>query len=218
MKMIDLSMTIKEHWRWNVQHEIVQDFQEGSDFRSSTIAMSAHAYTHVDTPLHCRENETTMEELEVDAYSGEAAVIDLSSKKADEAITVADLEANHHVKLNEKIILLKTCWDTQYSPYTKEYWIKAPYLTEEAAIWLKNKRPKVVGFDFPQDYPMKLIDSGGFKLKEMVTHQHLLYERILLIEYLCNLSEIKENRVQITCLPLKFSGLEGAPARVVAMV
>ena len=216
--MIDLTMTIKEHWRWKVKHQITQDFKKGNDFRSSSLNISAHAFTHVDSPLHCKENGVTIESLDVDAYSGEAIIIDLSFKKEDEEITAEDLKANSNVLLNGKIILLKTCWDTQYDPSTKEFWTKSPYLTEEAAIWLKNQQPRVVGFDFPQDYPLKLIDNGNdFKLKEMVTHQHLLYEGILLIEYLCNLSKIETDCVQLICLPLKLAGFEGAPARVVAM-
>lgn len=218
MKFIDLSMTIKSHWRWKVEHNITSDFNDGDHFRSSNLKMSAHAYTHVDTPLHCKIGERSIEELASDTYSGEAAVIDLSYKKEDEPITVEDLQKFNHVKQNEKVILLKTCWDLTYSPYTEEYWSKAPYVTEEAAHWLKEKNPQVVGFDFPQDYPMKLIhNSGKFKLEEMPTHQFLLNEGILLVEYLCNLANVKNERVQFVCLPLKFENLEGAPARAIVI-
>lgn len=217
--MIDLTMTVKEHWRWKVKHQIIQDFQKGNDFRSSFLSMSAHAFTHVDSPLHCKENGVAIDNLEADAYSGKAAIIDLSYKKENEEITVEDLKKSSRMKLEEKIILLKTCWDTHYDPSTREFWTKSPYLSEDAALWLKNQHPKVVGFDFPQDYPLKLIDNGSdFKLKEMVTHQHLLSEGILLIEYLCNMSKINTEYVQLICLPLKLEGFEGAPARVVAII
>ncbi|MCM3759946.1 cyclase family protein [Alkalihalobacillus oceani] len=218
MKMVDLSMTVKDHWRWNINHELTGDFKEGDDFRSSRLQTSAHAFTHVDTPLHCKEKAVTIEKLNVDAYSGEAVVIDLSAKQADEAITVADLENNGKLHDNEKIILLKTCWDEKYSPYSREYWSKAPYVTEEAAIWLKERNPEVVGFDFPQDYPMKLIDgTGKFGLKDMPTHDLLLKEGILLVEYLCGMSQLTSSRVQFICLPIKLMGFEGAPARAIVI-
>ncbi|MBP1933353.1 cyclase family protein [Ammoniphilus resinae] len=216
MNVIDLSMTIRNHWRWKIEH-VVQDFKEGNDFRSSAFYMGAHAFTHVDTPLHCKSGEATIEQMAVDSYSGEAAVIDLSYKKPDDPITVEDLQKAEHVRMNEKIILLKTCWDLHFSPDSKEYWIRAPYVTEEAAIWLRDKKPMVVGFDFPQDYPMKLIEGGKFSLKEMPTHIHLLNEGILLVEYLCNMSQITGNRVQFLCLPLKFENSEGAPARAIVI-
>ncbi|MET3507605.1 cyclase family protein [Halalkalibacter oceani] len=217
MKMIDVSMTARDHWRWKVTHDITSDFGEDSDFRSSRVQLSAHAFTHVDTPLHCKPGENTMEEMAADAYSGEAVVVDLSSKKADEAITVEDLQ-NAGIKDHEKIIILKTCWDKTYGYETREFWSKAPYVTMEAAQWLLEKKPEAVAFDFPQDYPLKLIDSKNpFQVKDMPTHELLLKNGILLIEYLCNLSQVTKERVQFICLPLKLEGFEGAPARAVVI-
>lgn len=214
MKTIDLSMTIKNHWRWKIEHDVT--VKDG--FRSSFFRMGAHAFTHVDTPLHCKAGGSTIDGLGPDAYSGEAAVMDLSDKQADEPITAEDLEKCRHVRMNEKIILLKTCWDMRCSPYTKDYWVKAPYVTEEAAIWLKEKNPAVVGFDFPQDYPLKRVDDHGkFHARDMPTHHYLLHEGILLVEYLCNMSSVTGDRVQFICLPMKLEQCEGAPARAVVI-
>jgi arylformamidase len=215
---IDLSMTIKDHWRWKVDQVLHHDFEKGDDFRTSIFQMGAHAFTHVDTPLHCKPGSITLGELGVGAYSGSAAVVDISYKKANEPITVEDLQENgKHIKPDD-IVLLKTCWDTHCNPTSKEYWTEAPYVTEEAAIWLREKKPRVVGFDFPQDYSLKLIDQGGnWKLEELTTHEHLLNHDILHIEYLCNMSKITKDRVELICLPLKLEGFEGGPARVVAI-
>lgn len=218
MNMIDLSMTIKDHWRWQVESGSI-DFDEGNGFRASTLSIGAHAFTHVDTPLHCRKGATALEQLPADAYSGEAAVIDLSHKRENDPITDADLDKARHVNTNEKIILLKTCWDRRYSPDSREYWSEAPYLTESGAVWLKKKAPRVVGFDFPQDYPLKLINNKKkFNLDDMPSHKLLLHEGILHIEYLCNMAAITTERVRFICLPLKIEGFEGSPARAVAIV
>ena len=40
---------------------------------------------------------------------------------------------------------------------TTEYWDTSPYLTEDAGIWIKNYHPKVVGYDFAQDYAIRNI-------------------------------------------------------------
>lgn len=218
MKMIDLSMTIKNHWRWKVVHQLRHDFDRGDDMRSSIFEMGAHAFTHVDTPLHCNREGITLEKLSVDAYSGSAAIIDISYIKANEKITADDLKKNGtHVQEND-IIILKTCWDEHYDPNSKEYWTEAPYVTEEAAKWLLEQKPRAVGFDFPQDYPLKLIDRGGnFKLDELTTHKYLLNNGILHIEYLCNMKEVKSERIELIALPLKLEGFEGGPARIVAI-
>ncbi|MDQ0218074.1 cyclase family protein [Peribacillus cavernae] len=215
---IDLSMTIKNHWRWKIDQELHHDFEQGDDFRTSIFKMGAHAFTHVDTPLHCKPDSITLGEIEVDAYSGSAAVVNISYKKADQPITVEDLlENGKHIQDND-IIILKTCWDDYYSPYSKEYWTESPYVTEGAAKWLRDKKPRVVGFDFPQDYNLKLVNQGSnWKLEELTSHEYLLNNDILHIEYMCNMSKIKKDRIELICLPLKLEGFEGGPARVIAI-
>lgn len=218
MKMIDLSMTIKDHWRWKVTQTLHHDFEKGDETRSSIFEMGAHGFTHVDTPLHCKPGGITLEKLGVDAYSGSAAVVDISFKQPNESITVDDLQKNGaHIQPGD-IIILKTCWDKHFDPNSKEYWTEAPYVSEEAAQWLKEQNPRAVGFDFPQDYALKLIDRGGnWKLDELTTHKYLLNNDILHIEYLCNMSEVTSERIELIALPLKLEGFEGGPARVVAL-
>lgn len=216
--MIDLSMTIKDHWRWSIEHSLKYDFEKGNDFRSSVVKLGVHAFTHVDSPLHCKQGGETIENLDVDAYSGTAAIVDLSFIQPNEAIAIDHVKKHGaHIQQNE-IVLLKTCWDDQRDPYSKEYWTEAPYINEEATLWLKDRKPRAVGFDFPQDYPLREIDRGGdFNLNESTTHKHLLYNDILHIEYLCNMKSVTKERVELIALPLKFAGLEGVPARVVVL-
>ena len=57
MKIIDLSMTIQSHWRWNVNHELFKDLEKGDSFQISMLTLHAHAFTHMDTPLHIIRNE-----------------------------------------------------------------------------------------------------------------------------------------------------------------
>ena len=217
MQRIDLSMTIRNHWRWIVKQTFHHDYSRGDDFQTSILEMGAHAFTHVDTPLHCKQGEATLDQMDIYSYSGPSVIIDISYILANEPIRVEDLQ-NHCPEFNKgEIILLKTCWDEKYHPDTKEYWVEAPYVTEEAAIWLREKSPKAVGFDFPQDYPLKLIDNKHLILKELTTHKHLLYEGILHIEYLCNMKQVLSNRIELIALPLKLEGFEGGPARVMAI-
>jgi kynurenine formamidase len=46
---------------------------------------------------------------------------------------------------------------------------------------------------------------------------HIL-EGIYLIEYLCNLHQVKAKRVKLFAAPLKVEGAEAAPARVIAVI
>ncbi len=218
MKMIDLSMTIRPHWRWPVETKLRHDFGK-ADFRSSMAQLPAHAYTHVDTPLHCVPGGTPLEKLPVDAYSGSAAVVDLSAVvRPNEGISARAIEERGgHIRPND-IIVLKTCWDAHYSPYSEEYWREAPFVTDEAALWLKSKNPRVVAFDFPQDSATKDVKrKTPVTLEESTTHKHLLVHGVLFVEYMMNLGQVTGPRITLIALPLKIEGFEGCPARVVAI-
>ncbi|HML33081.1 cyclase family protein [Sporomusa sphaeroides] len=219
MKLIDLSMTITEHWRWGYSRSLRHTLENGDDFRTSVLQLPAHAFTHVDTPLHCKQGAPALEQLDVGCYSGEAAVIDLSDSKPDQEITVERIKQHaEHVKSGD-IILLKTCWDTRRDPQTKEYWTDAPFVSEAAAVWLYEQKPKAVGFDFPQDVILKQAATyvGCLPMSQSPTHIHLLMKDIVLIEYLAGMSQITQKRIQFLALPLKLAGVEGCPVRAVAI-
>lgn len=116
------------------------------------------------------------------------------------------------------IVLLKTGWDLQRDWKTREFWTEAPYVDEKAATWLVGHKIKAVGFDFPQDYHIRDIPARHPRVEELTTHSIILCRGIYLIEYLCNLHQIKVDRAEIFALPLKIAGAEGAPARVIAVV
>ena len=81
------------------------------------------------------------------------------------------------------------------------------------------QRPRAVGFDFPQDYPIRLLLKGEVRpIEEQVTHDVLLRDGVVLIEYLVNTQEIDRERVWFCCLPLKIEESDGAPVRAIALL
>ena len=54
MKLIDLSFPIRDHWRWGYKQSLKHTLEAGDDFRASVMTLPAHAFTHVDTLLHCK--------------------------------------------------------------------------------------------------------------------------------------------------------------------
>lgn len=216
MKIVDLSMTIQPHWRWKVTRKLAADLEKGDSFQISVITMPAHAFTHMDTPLHIRPGQITVEAVPPDQLAGTAAILDLTFADANQAITKSDLKkAGGHIQPSD-IVLLKTGWDLKRDYLTREYWHDAPYLEEAAAAWLADHDMKAVGFDFPQDYGIRSIPV--VPPDEQPTHNLILSKGIYLIEYLCNLHQIKNERVTFYALPLKIGGAEGAPVRAFATI
>jgi kynurenine formamidase len=85
MKIIDLSMPILANQRWPVSCERVLDFKKGDPFQSTTFTMSAHAFTHIDAPLHIEPDRIPIHDAPLDHLVGPAALLDLSHVQPNQA-------------------------------------------------------------------------------------------------------------------------------------
>ena len=52
MRIVDLSFSIRPHFRWKVASQLVAAHASGHPLQSTVLTISCHAYTHVDAPLH----------------------------------------------------------------------------------------------------------------------------------------------------------------------
>ena len=218
MKIIDLTMPVENHFRWPVERTLRGDFAKGDAFQVTRLDMVVHGFTHVDSPRHIDPDGWTTSDLSLEQVTGEAAVVDLSGIAPETAIAPALLaEKGGHIQTGD-IVVLKTCWDTVHSPATPEFWTTAPYMTREACEWLRGKEIKALAVDFPQDYPIRgLLTGETAPITDFVTHDVLLRNGIVLIEYLCNLAALASPRTTLFALPLKLPDSDGAPARVIAV-
>src|SRR4030042_585363 len=107
-KVIDLTFTMKEHWRWLVK--VSQHPTADKRMRHSFMEFNLHSFTHADSLLHFVPGTDTIDKVPLDKFMGEAAVVNLSHLGADDAVTAADLEKHgQHVKAGD-IVLLRTDW------------------------------------------------------------------------------------------------------------
>ena len=218
MQIIDLSMPIQSHWRWKFDTEQTLDRKKGDPFQSTTFTMSAHAFTHIDSPLHIEEDRMPIGAVSLNNLTGPAVIIDLSYVQSNQAIKIHDLEKGAKNIVPGDIAVLKTAWDLKYSWKEREYWTEAPYLEKSAAAWLADQALHAVGFDFPQDYVIREIPNRHPSVEEMPAHDLILRKGIYQIEYLCNVHQIESSKVTLIALPLKLVDCEGAPARVIALL
>ena len=197
MKVFDLSMTMQPMWRWQLETKLVMDVKKEDPYRVTAVKTSMHAFTHIDTPLHIEPERESIDQVNLERLCGPAAVIDLTPVLPNQKIGREYLEKRaHHLKTGD-IVILKTCWDIQRAYTSREYWLEAPFLSEDAAKWLADQPITAVGFDFPQDYVIREIPGRHPHPAEMPTHDLILRKGILLIEYLCNLEMLQSPRVEI---------------------
>ncbi len=219
MRIVDLTMPIAtDHVRWKAERTVAGDTTRGDLFQVTTLKVSCHAFTHVDARRHYFGDGPTIEATPLEDVVGDAAVIDLLDVEPNEAVGPEKLSARFaHVRTGDKV-LLKSGWDTKRSFRTQEFWLDAPYLTREAALFLKDKGVRTIAYDFPQDYAIRLLLQGEVRpIEEHVTHDILLRAGVNMIEYVVNTSAISADRVLLSAAPLKIPGADGAPARVYAI-
>ena len=216
-RIVDLSMAIEDHFRWPVARSQKGDLEAGDAFQITRLDWIVHGFTHIDAPRHMVAAGDTTSEVALERTIGAAAVLDLTGLAPRTEITAGMIAAaGGHLEAGD-IALLKTCWEDVHSPRTPEFWTESPYLSAEACRWLLAREIKALGVDFPQDYPIRgLLGGQQAPIAEFVSHDILLRNGVILIEYLTNLGELEGPRTTLFALPLKIPNADGAPARVIA--
>ena len=216
-RIVDLSMAIEDHFRWPVARSQKGDLEAGDAFQITRLDWIVHGFTHIDAPRHMVAGGDTTSEVALERTIGAAAVLDLTGIAPKTEITAGMLTAvGGHLEAGD-IALLKTCWERVHAPQTPEFWTESPYLSAEACRWLLAREIKALGVDFPQDYPIRgLLGGQQAPIAEFVSHDILLRNGVILIEYLTNLGELEGPRTTLVALPLKIPNADGAPARVIA--
>lgn len=219
MKVIDLTYTIKEHWRWKAKLHPLRTFKD-YHFLIQSFHFNLHGFTHVDAPLHFLPDGLSMEKVSLDKFMGEATVVDLSHLRENDEVTSDDLEKKgQHVRPDD-IVLLRTDWPLKCDYTSRDFWAKSPYTSRGACEWLVQRDVKAVGYDYPPDYVLReMLFNPEYqdKPEESTTHHVLFKEGIFVIEYLHNLHLIGKKRFQFMALPLPIEGAGGSPVRAVAI-
>ena len=173
----------------------------------SVLTLGSHTGTHVDAPIHFIKGGRSLDQLPVESFVGEAAVIDLSDVPAGRAVSPSDFEVHSHEIHAGDIALLYTGFSRRWrDPKARRNYT---YLGKDAAEWLVKRKAKAVGIDY--------LSVEGFGEQVPVAHKTLLSSGIPIIESIGDkLGELVGRRVLFICLPIKVGGCDGAPARAIA--
>lgn len=163
----------------------------------SRITFGSHTGTHVDAPRHVDNNAIGVDKISLEACVGPCRVLDFTA--CEEKISVSDLE-RHNVKSGERI-LAKT--KNSLRGFA-QFFDDSIYLDGDAADWLAKTRIILFGIDW-----LSIKKRGG---EDTRPHTSLLAKNIVIFEGL-DLSKVEPGEYQFIGLPLKFTDLDGAPAR-----
>jgi arylformamidase len=231
MRIVDLSMTVQEcdsapfapEENYFKLRPIIT--WEDKGFVSNVVQMTVHVGTHIDSPHHFFRDKPSIEQLPLEPMFGKAVILDLTAKGFARAMITPDDLTQAEQKLKAQsidipeggMLFLRTDWPKGHNTADPKWWNDSPYLSKEAAQWIVNKNPAVVGFDFAQEEKGTDYQSADQILgSAMRVHRTILPRVIFQIENLINLDQIGAT-AQVVALPVKWK-TESAPARVIALL
>ena len=222
-RIVDLTLPIEEHWRYGIKFNEVKRIADGDQWQATSYNLESHWFTHIDAPLHFVDGGKSLSDYPIEDWCiSDCLVLDVSYVGDNEGITAEMLEkANEPYKDKHfDCILIRSDRGKKVSWKTEAFWDNSCYLTEDAAIWIKNYKPKVVGYDFAQDYEIRLIlTAKPGQIIHQPVHDHVLVEgQILQMEYMTNLWNIGSPTCTLICLPLNTQNANGSQIRVIAVV
>ncbi len=203
MKIYDVSVALNENtviYPGNVPLSIeVHHEMPAHTTHLSKITMGSHTGTHVDAPRHAVRTGASLDAISLETFIGPCRVLDCTASSG--SVTASDL--GRHAILRGDRILLKTQNSLRgFEKFYDDY----VYLDGDAADYLAHLEIKLFGIDY---FSVKQRGS-----KDQRPHTSLLSKNIPIIEGL-DLSKVPAGEYTLICLPLKFTGIEGAPARVI---
>jgi len=198
MKIIDATRPLKNDMLV-YPGDVIPSFSQADHGRYliSDLHLSSHTGTHIDAPVHYLKSGDTIDTIPLSRLIGRCRVIDVSN--AGTLITAEQLKGELD---GVKRLLLKTRFSGK-TVFTEEY----PSLTLDAACSITAQGIECVGIDSPS---IESFNCDGS------VHRHLLGNGCIIIELL-DLSDVPEGDYKMVALPLRFTGLDGSPARVILM-
>ena len=165
----------------------------------SGLSMSCHAGTHVDAPAHFLPGGAGVDGLPLDVLVGPAWVVRL----VGQAPLTASMLAGAAIPTGTVRLLIRSDnSDRVVEAFDPDFVALAP----DAAAWLLDHGIRLVGIDGPS---IEAYDAPGDPV-----HRALLAAGVIIVENLA-LAGVAPGAYELTCLPLRIAGCDGAPARVV---
>ena len=182
-----------------------QLYAEGTTFQIGKIEMVTNTGTYIDCPFHRFENGKDLSAMELASFADLDGVVISAPYSAGLAITAKQLK---NYEIRNRAVLIYTGWDRHWN--TETYYENHPYLTADAAEYLRNCDVKLVGIDSHN------IDHTADKKRPV--HTILLSSDILIVEHLCNLYLLPADGFTFSAVPPKFKGVGTFPVRAMAKI
>ena len=181
----------------------------GTEFYIGKIEMVANTGTYLDSPFHRYADGKDLSELRLEQLANLPAVrIAARDIPRIDAAYIANSLPVKPQELKGKAVLVETGWSRHWK--TDRYFEGHPFLTEDAARFLRDAGVVLVGIDSHN------IDSTADGSRPV--HSTLLRENILIVEHMTGLDRLPGNAFKFSALPVKVKNFGTFPVRAFAEV
>lgn len=179
-------------------------YAKGTTFHIGKIEMVANTGTYIDSPFHRYADGKDLAELPLEAIADLAGVV----FRIDPEVKRIDQDCFQDAELQGKAVLVHTGWARHWG--TEQYVKGNPYLTADAATWLKEAGVRLVGID-----SLNIDDTST---GERPVHSILLGADIPIVEHMCNLEALPDTPFRFNAVPVKVKNFGTFPVRAYAVL
>jgi arylformamidase len=180
-------------------------YEPGTEFQIGKIEMVTNTGTYLDCPFHRYEDGKDLSQVALEKFANlPAIVVRIPHTKA----IAIDRKYFESVDVKGKAVLIHTGWSEFWRK--DQYFENNPFLTEDAALYLRDHGAVLVGID-----SHNIDDTRG---KSRPVHSTLLKAEILIVEHMCNLEQLPDMNFTFNAVPPKFKGVGTFPVRAYADV
>ena len=187
-KITDLTLPVVEHWRYGIKFELATSHANKDRWQTTKYNLQSHWFTHLTRLSIMTQMARIWTHIQsVIGGISDCLILDLSFVGDNEAITPRCWkgQTNPFKDKHYDAIIIRSDRGRRVSWESVEFWDNSCWVSADGGRWIRDYNPKVVGFDFPQDYEIRKIRTA--KPEDPIVqpvHDFVLKEGgILMIEY-----------------------------------
>lgn len=180
-------------------------YAPGTTFEIGRIDLVANTGTYLDTPAHRYAGAPDLSGLELERVVDLDGIVVDCRDRTGKGIGPAAFDG---LELAGRAVLVWTGWDAHWG--TPTYLADNPFVTEEAASLLVERRAGLVGIDSLN------IDSLADPRRP--AHTAILAAGIPLVEHLTGLGQLPSEGLRFFAVPPRIRGMATFPVRAFALV
>jgi kynurenine formamidase len=187
------------------REESRQHYAAGTEFHIGRIDMVANTGTYIDSPFHRYADGKDLSELALSSIANLEGICIRMGNSGGQGI---DASVFRETDVRGKAVLVHTGWDAHWR--TDRYFEGHPFLTRDAAQFLADSGVKLVGIDS--------FNIDDIQDASRPVHSILLGADIPVVEHLCDLGSLPDDRFRFFAVPVKVRAFGTFPVRAFAIV